>query len=108
MPPESSASVAVPLHSDEELEREVFEDMIAKASTSNNRYEQEAQQFKKMVWDLKLPEGITWTETMEKHHQRMQGDVRFQAVPPHRRAVLFGELQIARKAALIRREEKVL
>lgn len=104
--PVSSSVPQLPVFTDEEFEKEVFEDMLAKAGTQNARFEQEAQLFKKMLWDLRLPDGITWTETMELHQARLQTDPRFLSVPPHRRAVLFGELQISRKAVLIRREEK--
>lgn len=92
---------ASPAAADVDLEREIFGDAVP-------RDPQEAQQlnFKKMLLELRLPEGITWTETLEQFKPQLGSDPRFAAVPAHKRPAMFGELQIARKAALIRREEK--
>jgi sugar lactone lactonase YvrE len=62
----SVVGVSFPRFTDEDLEREVFEDMAAKAS-AGNVYEVNCTAFKKMLWDLKLSDGVTWTETVEQH-----------------------------------------
>lgn len=76
------------------------------ATPQMGQLELQAVEFRKMLLSLQIPEGYSWTETVEDHSATFERDPRFMTVAPSRRALLFGEFQVARKAALIRRLER--
>ena len=92
-----------PEQDDEEVEFE--HQVLGKVLPNQSQHDSQRRDFKKMLFDLQLPDNLTWTEAYDEHKKKFTADARFTSVPAHRRAILFGEFMIARKAALIRREE---